>query len=77
MTQFSPENLLQFLYKERSPEMTAEIEAALEQDWTLREKLAVLKAATERLQTLVQAPRTEAVLNILRYAAQPETIVPK
>jgi len=77
MTQFSPENLLQFLYKESSPEMTAEIEAALEQDWTLREKLAVLKAAHQRLQTLVEAPRTEAVLNILRYAAQPETTVPK
>ena len=74
---FSPEDLLQFLYKETSPEMTAAIEAALQQDWTLREKLAVLKAAQERLQNLIEAPRTEVVLSILRYAAQPETTIRK
>lgn len=77
MTHFSPEDLLQFLYKESSPETTAAIEAALQQDWTLREKLIVLKAAQDRLQSLVEAPRTEAVLNILRYAAQPEPTVRK
>lgn len=76
MTHFAPEDLLQFLYKETSPEMTTAIEAALQQDWTLREKLAVLKAAHDRLQTLVESPRTEVVLNILRYAAA-ETSVPK
>jgi len=77
MMHFSPEDLLQFLYKETSPEMTAAIEAALQQDWTLREKLAVLKAAQERLQNLIEAPRTEVVLSILRYAAQPETTIRK
>ena len=77
MTHFSPEDLLQFLYKETSPEMTAAIEAALEQDWTLREKLAVLKAAHERLQNLIEPPRTECVLNILHYAANPEITIPK
>lgn len=77
MTHFAPEDLLQFLYNETSPDLTAAIEAALEQDWTLREKLAVLKAAQHRLQTLVESPRTEVVLNILRYAAQTETTVPK
>lgn len=77
MTYFAPEDLLQFLYKETDPETTTAIEAALEQDWTLREKLAVLKAAQERLQNLVQTPRTEAVLNILRYAAQPEPSISK
>ena len=78
MTHFSPEDLLCYLYKETTPEMTTAIEAALQLDWTLREKLAVLKAAHDRLQTLVEAPRTEAVLNILRYAAKPaETAVRK
>jgi anti-sigma factor RsiW len=77
MTHFSPEDLLQFLYNETSPEMTAAIEATLEQDWTLREKLAVLKAAQDRLQNLVESPRTEVVLNILRYAAKTETTIPK
>jgi hypothetical protein len=72
MTHFTPEDLLLFLYKETSPEMTAAIDAALEQDWTLREKLGVLKAAQDRLQTLVTAPRTESVLAILRYAVNTE-----
>jgi hypothetical protein len=77
MTHFAPEDLLQFLYKETSPETTAAILAALEHDWTLREKLAVLKAAHDRLQALVEVPRTESVLNILRYAIQTETSVQK
>ncbi|MBD0289043.1 MAG: hypothetical protein ICV84_15920 [Flavisolibacter sp.] len=70
MNNFTPEDLLLYLYKETSPEETAAIEAALEKDWTLREKLSVLKASHERLNTLIEAPRTEAVLAILRYAAQ-------
>jgi hypothetical protein len=77
MINFSPEDLLLFLYKEATPEMTTAIEAALKQDWTLREKLAVLKASQERLQTLIEAPRTESVLNILHYAAARETARPK
>lgn len=76
MTNFSPEDLLLFLYKETTPEMTAAIDAALKLDWTLREKLAVLKASQDRLQTLVTAPRTESILNILRYASK-ETVVRK
>ena len=76
MTNFSPEDLLLFLYKEATPEMTTAIEAALKQDWTLREKLAVLKASQERLQTLIEAPRTESVLNILHYAASTQPVVP-
>lgn len=77
MIHFSPEDLILFLYKETSPEMTAAIEKALEQDWTLREKMAVLKAAHERLQNLIEAPRTECILNILQYAARPEVTIPK
>jgi hypothetical protein len=77
MMHFSPEDLLQYLYKETTPETTNAIEAALEHDWTLREKLSVLRAAHDRLQTLVEAPRTESVLNILHYAAKTETSIPK
>jgi hypothetical protein len=40
---FTPEDLLRYLYKETSPAMNAAIEAALDEDWTLREKLEVLK----------------------------------
>jgi len=77
MINFAPEDLLLFLYKETTPEKTAAIELALEQDWTLREKLAVLKASHERLQTVIEAPRTQSILNILHYAANTEIIIPK
>lgn len=67
MLNFTPEDLLQYLYKETTPEQNAAIEAALEKDWTLREKLAVLKASHQRLEQLVETPRTEIVLNVLKH----------
>ena len=68
MNNYSPEDLLLYLYHETSAETTAAIDAALEKDWTLREKLAVLKASQQRLNTNVESPRTEVVLSVLRYA---------
>ena len=70
MTNFTPEDLLLYLYKETSTKQTAAIEAALKKDWTLREKLNVLKASMQRLDKLAVAPRTEVVLNVLNYARE-------
>lgn len=74
MHKFSPEDLIQYLYKETSPETTAAIELALQQDWTLREKMAVLKASAERLTSITESPRTEIVLSILKYASKEATV---
>jgi len=68
MNTFTPEDLLLYLYKETSEEQTTAIENALKQDWTLREKLAVLKTSLERLDGIKKSPRTRIVLNILNYA---------
>lgn len=70
MTNFTPEDLLLYLYKESSPEQTMAIEEALKKDWTLREKLAVLKTSMQRLDKIVVAPRTEVVLNVLNHARE-------
>jgi hypothetical protein len=70
MTNFTPEDLLLYLYKETSLQKTAEIEQALAKDWTLREKLAVLQNSMQRLDKLVVAPRTEIVLNVLNKARE-------
>jgi hypothetical protein len=70
MTKFTPEDLLLYLYKETSPEKTAAIEAALKLDWALREKLSVLKTSMQRLDKIVETPRTEVVLNVLSYARE-------
>lgn len=72
---YKPEDLILFLYKETSPEETAAIEEALKNDWTLREKLAVLKTSMERLDSIKVSPRSEVILNILRHAGSNEKVI--
>jgi hypothetical protein len=74
MYNYSPEELIQYLYNETSPTTPAALEKALKQDWTLREKLAVLKTSMERLNSITQSPRIETILAILKYAAKPQTV---
>jgi hypothetical protein len=70
MTNFTPEDLLLYLYKETSATQSKAIETALEKDWALREKLAVLKDSMTRLDKLTIAPRTEVVLHVLNHAKE-------
>lgn len=74
MHNFTPEDLICYLYKETSPALNAAIEDAIAKDWTLKEKLAVLKASHQRLDTIVESPRTEIVLNILKHAGSKEAL---
>ena len=74
MHNYSPEDLLLYLYKETTPELTAAIEESLQKDWTLREKLAVMKTSMERLDGITVTPRTEIVLNILKHAWKEEAV---
>lgn len=67
---FTPEELIQYLYKETSPEKTRAIDEALLNDWTLREKLEVLKTSYDCLDKMIESPRTVAVLNVLNYARE-------
>ncbi len=67
MNKYTAEDLVLYLYNDNSLKFTAGIEQALEKDWTLREKLAVLKASKERLNKVVLSPRSEVILNILKY----------
>jgi hypothetical protein len=68
MTLFTPEDLLLYLYKESSPELTAAVEVALKEDWTLREKLQELQASTDQLDRVTCAPRMEVIMRVLQYA---------
>ena len=70
MTKFTPEDILLYLYKESSHQLTAAIEQGLKLDWTLREKLTVLKTSMLRLDQIHETPRTEVILNILNYARE-------
>lgn len=73
MHNFTPEDLLLYLYKESSPAQTTAIETSLAHDWTLREKLSVLKVSMERLDKLTETPRTEVVLKVLNYSREHST----
>ena len=68
MHNFTPEDLLLYLYKETSPSRTAEIEAALESDWSLREKFEVITSAQQRLESLKMSPSQQTIDKILNYA---------
>ncbi|MGZ3837022.1 MAG: hypothetical protein ACXVMS_14335 [Flavisolibacter sp.] len=72
MHNYTPEDLLLYLYKETNPETTAAIENALKNDWSLREKLEVLQTSMKRLDTITVSPRTEVILNVLRQAYKQE-----
>ena len=68
MHNFTPEDLLQYLYNETSPEQTAQIKAALESDWSLRENFEVITSAQKRLEALKMSPSQQTIDNILNYA---------
>ncbi|MFI5156468.1 MAG: hypothetical protein ACHQEM_09795 [Chitinophagales bacterium] len=70
MTLFTPEDLLLYLYKESSPELTAAIEAALKEDWTLREKMQDLQSSADQMDKVIVSPRMEIILNVLNYARE-------
>jgi hypothetical protein len=75
MTLFTPEDLLRYLYKESSPELTLAIEAALKEDWMLREKLEVLRSSHNTLDTVTVAPRMEVIMRVLNYARKTAPVV--
>jgi hypothetical protein len=71
MPNFTPEELIQYIYGEGSQEQIIEIEKALQNDWSLQQKLAVLKESQQQLRTLkLQQPRRQAISAILDYAKQ-------
>ena len=68
MHNFTQEDLLQYLYNETSPDQTAAIKAALENDWSLRETFEVITSAQSNLETLKLSPSQQTIDNILNYA---------
>ena len=69
MHNFTTEDLIQFLYKETSPDVTAAIQTALISDWSLREQFDILKASHAELDTVkMLSPRKRTIENILNYA---------
>ena len=73
MSNFTPEDLLQFLYDETEDVMRTGIENELGTSWTLNEKLKVLAEARQRLGKIqLLSPRQQTINSILAYADQAE-----
>ena len=68
MTQFTTEELIQYLYRETTEERTKEIDKAIETDWTVREKFEALQDTTQQLDSAVSSPRRQSIAAILNYA---------
>ncbi len=72
MSNFTPEDLLEYFYQEASPEKTAAIEMALASQWTLQEKYNVITQAVERLDKSLKSPCWQSVQSVLDHAAKHE-----
>ena len=72
MTKFTPEDLVQYLYKETSEQKTAAIRAALQSDWDLKESFELILTAQKNLEEIKLSPRDEAVNKILQHTTKKE-----
>jgi tellurite resistance protein len=70
MRNFTPEDLLEFHYNEMQAEERKEMIKTLRENWSLREKLAVIREAANRLNKSIEKPRKESVKTILEYAGR-------
>lgn len=78
MHNFTMEDLIQFLYKETSPEKTAAITDALKLDWSLREKMNIITGAHSELNTVkMLSPRRSTLENIFNYAEKSIEAIPE
>lgn len=64
------EELLQYHYQELSPDKAQAIHEELQINPALRERWEILKSTLHPLDQMTESPRTETVLNVLRYARE-------
>jgi hypothetical protein len=68
MHNITSEDLLLYLYGETTKLQTEAIELALQQDWSLMEKLELLTQSRNELESVSFSPSASSVNNILKYA---------
>jgi len=68
MTNFTPEDMIRFLYNEMTAEEAKSLLQAMENDWSIKEKFEVLKEAMSNLDTLHYSPRPQSIQAIMQYA---------
>ncbi|MES2645743.1 MAG: hypothetical protein V4717_02620 [Bacteroidota bacterium] len=74
MKEFSPEDLLEYQYNEMTPEQRKALEDQLKSNWSLRQKMEVIREAANRLNKSIEKPRLEVINAIVAYAARHEKV---
>lgn len=70
MKKIKEEDLILYVYKECSPALHAAIEAALEEDLELQDRLRILKRTIKQLEKLkLSSPARHSISEIMKYAA--------
>lgn len=72
MKKFKEEDLISYLYKDSSPQLTAAIEKALaEDDLELKDRLQVLQRTMRQLDKLkLQSPSKKSLKEIMKHAVR-------
>lgn len=72
MKKFKEEDLILYLYKDSSPQLTAAIEKALaEDDLELKDRLQVLQRTIKQLDKLkLRSPSKQSLKEIMKHAAR-------
>ena len=70
MIKITPEELVRYIYHETSDQKSAQIKAALQTDWNLRDTYDKLLSAHGKLDEIKVSPRQEALDKIMSYASK-------
>jgi len=70
MSRFTPEDLVQYLYKETSEQKTAAIRDALETDLNLSDSFEQISYVLKNLEEVTLSPREIAIDRILQHTTK-------
>ncbi len=70
MRTYTSDDLLLYHYGEATVELQMELEAVLETDWSVRERLEMLRASIEDLDQLNYNPSNQSIDRILAYGRE-------
>ncbi len=69
MKKFKEEELIMYIYKDCTPELTSAINQAIKEDGDLKNRLEVLQRSVNQLDKLkLQSPSKQSIKAILQYA---------
>ncbi len=73
MQNFTPEDLIQYVYNETSPENSSAIKAALKTDFQLKEMFDIIVSAQKSLEAFQISPSEQSIDTILLHAKKVQT----